>query len=429
MAANGPGARHSRYWRTLKDLAAQGRAVTLRVRVSRWRCRDRGLRAGDFRRSVDRCLGTARATHGALRRRRASGRSCVGWTGGERLLARLGMAVSDDTILRLLKRPVPTPLAPETLQVVGIDDWAWQKGQHHFGTILVDLERRRVVDVLAVRTADAVAAWLAAHPGITIISRDRHGPYAEGVRRGAPQATQVADRFHLVFNLRGAVEQELSRLRDRLIVPSPATATARRHLRRSGVSAHAGQQSAVVEHGHRVQERRARQLARFQLVKRCRPPGTPGQPSCATRGSVAARCTSGCASANFPHAARWIRATACRTSTVISAAALGGRPSERPPAHGRNQDARLCRGLRRSGQTARPMAGGAARSPRARQHSPTRPPSTGSVPIASVAVRHVSPHIAAALLSQPRPLLNERRAQTVDALKAHVRVYDDAALL
>ena len=66
------------------------------------------------------------------------------------------------------------------IRVVGIDDWAWQKGQQFFGTILVDLERRRVVDVLAVRTADAVAAWLRAHPTIRIISRDRHGPYGNG---------------------------------------------------------------------------------------------------------------------------------------------------------------------------------------------------------------------------------------------------------
>ena len=129
------------------------------------------------------------------------------------MLARLGMAISDGTILRLLTRPMAVPLAPDVLRVVGIDDWAWQKGQQHFGTILVDLERRRVVDVLPVRTADAVAAWLAAHPDIAIISRDRHGPYAAAVRVGAPQAIQVADRFHLVLNLRGAVQQELSRLR------------------------------------------------------------------------------------------------------------------------------------------------------------------------------------------------------------------------
>jgi hypothetical protein len=73
----------------------------------------------------------------------------------------------------------------------------------------VDLERRRVVDVLAVRTADAVAAWLKAHPTIRIISRDRQGPYADAVRRAAPQAREVADRFHLVRNLRDAVQHEL----------------------------------------------------------------------------------------------------------------------------------------------------------------------------------------------------------------------------
>ena len=75
------------------------------------------------------------------------------------------------------------------------------------------------MDVLAVRTADAVAAWLAAHPAIRIISRDRHGPYADGVRRGAPQAREVADRFHLVSNLREAVQRELGRLRRFLVVP------------------------------------------------------------------------------------------------------------------------------------------------------------------------------------------------------------------
>lgn len=143
----------------------------------------------------------------------------VGGRGGERLLQRLGMAVSDDTVLRRVKRAAAVARPVDSVRVLGLDDWAWQKGQHHYGTILVDRGRRRVVGVLAVQTADAVAAWLAAHPTITIISRDRYGPYAEGVRRGAPQARQVPDGFHLVVNLRGAVEQELSRLRSCLTVP------------------------------------------------------------------------------------------------------------------------------------------------------------------------------------------------------------------
>ena len=98
------------------------------------------------------------------------------------------MVVSADSVVRAVTRGAPSAPADSALRVVGIDDWAWQKGQQHFGTILVDLERRHVVDVLAVRTADAVAAWLTAHPTIRIISRDRHGPYADGVRRSAPGA-------------------------------------------------------------------------------------------------------------------------------------------------------------------------------------------------------------------------------------------------
>jgi transposase len=131
-------------------------------------------------------------------------------TGGrtaERLLARLGMPVSDDTVLRHLKRLSSQRLAGAP-RVVGIDDWAWRKG-HTYGTIMVDLESQTVVDVLPDRSSSSVAAWLGAHPSVEIISRDRHGLYAEGARIGAPQARQVADRFHLVQNLREVIEKQL----------------------------------------------------------------------------------------------------------------------------------------------------------------------------------------------------------------------------
>lgn len=104
--------------------------------------------------------------------------------------------------------------------VLGADEWAWSKGQKS-GTLLVDLERRRVLDVLAESTSDALAAWLTAHPGVTTISRDRHGSYAEGARRAAPNAIQVADRFHMVRNLRQAVERELAVHRRELRVRFP----------------------------------------------------------------------------------------------------------------------------------------------------------------------------------------------------------------
>ncbi len=110
--------------------------------------------------------------------------------------------------LRAVRAAVlPSPPPP---RLVGVDDWAWRKGKT-YGTLLVDLERHRPVDLLPDRTADTLAAWLRQHPGIEIISRDRWGAYAEGAQQGAPRALQVADRFHVVKNLVEALETFLLR--------------------------------------------------------------------------------------------------------------------------------------------------------------------------------------------------------------------------
>jgi transposase len=121
-------------------------------------------------------------------------------------MTRLGLPQSDDTILRNLKRHAADRREGATVRVVGIDDWSWRKGCS-YGTIMVDLERREVVDVLSDRSAEATARWLSQHTKVEIVSRDRCGLYAEGTRRGAPQARQVADRFHLIQNLRQTIEQ------------------------------------------------------------------------------------------------------------------------------------------------------------------------------------------------------------------------------
>ena len=94
------------------------------------------------------------------------------------------------------------------VHVAGVDDWAWRKGSN-YGTIIVDLERREVVDVLADRSASTTASWFKDHPGVEVVSRDRAGLYAEAARQGAPQARQVADRFHLLQNFRETVERQL----------------------------------------------------------------------------------------------------------------------------------------------------------------------------------------------------------------------------
>jgi transposase len=120
------------------------------------------------------------------------------------------MPVSDDTVLRYLRRSSASH-SGASVRVVGIDDGAWRKGQS-YGTIMVDLERRAVVDVLPDRSSASTAEWLRQHPEVEVVSRDRHGLFAEGARDGAPQAVQVTDRFHLIQNLRERIEQQLGRL-------------------------------------------------------------------------------------------------------------------------------------------------------------------------------------------------------------------------
>lgn len=105
--------------------------------------------------------------------------------------------------------------------MLGIDDWAWRRAIR-YGTILCDLVRHRVVDLLPDRSADTVAAWLGAHPSVALIARDRSDLYADGATRGAPDAIQVADRFHLLKNLGDALERFLQQRRAAL---KQATAT------------------------------------------------------------------------------------------------------------------------------------------------------------------------------------------------------------
>jgi transposase len=131
----------------------------------------------------------------------------LGGQAGARLAHRLGLPASRDTLLRLVRRlPLPV-VAP--LRAIGVDDGAHRKRQR-YGTIVVDLERRRPVALLHDREAETLADWLRAHPGVTIIARDRLKAYMDGARAGAPQATQVADRFHLLQNLAEALDQVFS---------------------------------------------------------------------------------------------------------------------------------------------------------------------------------------------------------------------------
>ncbi|MQW15686.1 ISL3 family transposase [Sinorhizobium meliloti] len=220
--------RHGWSNRSLQDLPVQGKTVTVKLRLSRWRCAHQKCERQTF---TDR-LPTIASPY-ARRTRRVS--EIVGLLGhsaggrpGERLMRRLGMPVSDDTILRQLKRDAARAHCDATIRVVGIDDWSWRRSWR-YGTMIVDLERRSVVDILEDRSVASVARWLERHPSVEIVSRDRCGLYAQAAREGAPQARQVADRFHLLQNLRVAIEEQMSlsgRATGRALLPDKSIGSA-----------------------------------------------------------------------------------------------------------------------------------------------------------------------------------------------------------
>src|SRR2546425_200634 len=199
---------HGSYRRTVADVPCGGRKVTLALTVRKFVCGTPDCPRKIFTERLPELVQSyARMTNRLSEVLQTLGFATCGEL-GERLAPKLGMHISGPTLLRRMRnRSCP---APSSVRILGIDDWSWKKGAT-YGTILVDLKLRKPIELLPDRTAGTAEAWLRIHPEVEIVSRDRGGDYAAAARKGAPQAQQVADKFHLLKNLRERIKDLMDR--------------------------------------------------------------------------------------------------------------------------------------------------------------------------------------------------------------------------
>src|SRR5437764_282919 len=201
---------HSGYQRMVADLPCAGRTVILVLTVRKFVC---GTPTCPHKIFTERLPGLvesyARMTSRLITLVQSLG-LVAGGQKGTRLADRSGIATTPSTLLRHLMQ-LPPPVA-KAVRVLGVDDFAWKK-RHRYGTLLVDLERHKIVEVLADRESATLEQWLRAHPEVEVLSRDRGKEYTKAATRAAPQAQQVVDRFHLVRNLAEVLQKILAHCR------------------------------------------------------------------------------------------------------------------------------------------------------------------------------------------------------------------------
>lgn len=251
---------HSHYCRTVHDLPCSNRSVRLRLHVRRFRCRNQHCSQRVFCERLSATVGVRKRQTLALTDALTTIGFAVGGEAGARLAQVLHLPTSPATLLRLVRAHHVS--VDDGVRVLGVDDWAKRKGRS-YSTILVDLERHSPIDLLDDATSAALVAWLERHPEITIISRDRGKEYVLGATEGAPDATQVADRWHLLKNLGDTLEALFTQRQDWLETATPEET--------EGAKDERGEQGASPSSDTPAERdraaRRAKRLRRYEEVK------------------------------------------------------------------------------------------------------------------------------------------------------------------
>ncbi len=209
---------HSYYRRHPIELPCTGRIVRLILCVKKFFCRTESCLRKIFTERLPELIEPSSRLTTRLRTLVQAIGVAFNANGGARLGVQMGLHVSRMTMLFSLHLLPAQPV--KLVKHVGIDDFAWQRGLR-YGTVLIDLDTHQIIDILPDREAESVRTWLAAHPEIEVVSRDRGGAYADGAAQGAPQAIQCADRWHICKNLGDAVEEYLKRQPLSIQAPPP----------------------------------------------------------------------------------------------------------------------------------------------------------------------------------------------------------------
>ncbi|MCA9840063.1 MAG: ISL3 family transposase [Trueperaceae bacterium] len=269
---------HSYYNRTPSDLALCGWQACINLCAKRFRCLNTNCQRATFVETFGSWLAKHAHRTKRLKQNQHEVAIYLGGETGARLLVKLGMPVSPDSLVNSLY--ACEDRERENVKVLGVDDFSFRRGKT-FGTILVDLETHSTIDLLENRNSATLAQWLKKHPEVEIISRDRSKDYAKGSSEGAPQAQQVADRWHLLVNLSDGIEQWLEPHRKQLIDPIHEQAEIEAQsesLNNPGIPSakedkHPGAMNYFVKHQLIKQGTRSKRYAQYQQAQELRDKG------------------------------------------------------------------------------------------------------------------------------------------------------------